>query len=63
VATAEKWWHEAIVYPAVVVKGTAKPQAASKFIEYLRGSKAQGMLRARGFAAPQEDERAGAAER
>ena len=60
VAKADATWHERIVYPGVVVKGTAKPQAAEKFLEYLRGEKAQGILKKRGFAAapPQEDGRA-----
>ena len=56
VATAEGSWHEPIRYPAVIVKRSAKQEAAKKFLEYLRGEKAQAILKAKGFAAAEAEE-------
>ncbi|HEY7090641.1 MAG TPA: molybdate ABC transporter substrate-binding protein [Tepidisphaeraceae bacterium] len=50
VATAQGDWHEPIVYPAVVVKASAKQEAAKRFIDYLASEKARAVLTAKGFA-------------
>lgn len=50
VATADASTHDPIRYPAVIVKASAKQEAAKKFLEYVRGEKGQAVLRAKGFA-------------
>jgi molybdate transport system substrate-binding protein len=49
VATAPESAHDAIVYPAAVVKGSHGEEAARRFIEYLAGDEAQGIFRKHGF--------------
>jgi molybdate transport system substrate-binding protein len=50
VATADASTHDAIRYPAVIVKASVKHEAAKKFLEYVRSEKGQAVLRAKGFA-------------
>ena len=51
-AKADPKHHEPIIYPAVVVSGSAKREAAGRFLSFLTGPKAQAVLRARGFSPP-----------
>jgi molybdate transport system substrate-binding protein len=52
VATAPPESHEPIVYPAVVVKASAKREAAARFLDFLGGESAWKVLEARGFTRP-----------
>jgi molybdate transport system substrate-binding protein len=54
VATAPEDSHDAIVYPAVVVKKSAKAAAAKRFLDYVGTDEARGLLDARGFTRPKE---------
>lgn len=49
-AVAQDGWHQAIVYPAVVIKASAKQEAAERFLRYLMTEKAQAVFAGRGFA-------------
>jgi molybdate transport system substrate-binding protein len=44
--------HEAIVYPAAVVKASSKQAAAKRFLDYVASDKAQACLKEFGFAPP-----------
>jgi molybdate transport system substrate-binding protein len=44
--------HEAIVYPAVLVKASSKQAAAARFLAYLLSDKGQAALKEFGFAPP-----------
>lgn len=48
--------HSPIVYPAVVVTASKKPEAAKKFMAYLLAEKAQAELRSFGFTPPPSGE-------
>jgi molybdate transport system substrate-binding protein len=50
VAVAAEWTHDAIVYPAAVVRGGHNEEAARKFVEYLRSQDAHTVFLKRGFA-------------
>jgi molybdate transport system substrate-binding protein len=50
VATAPESAHDAIVYPAAVIKGSHSEEAARKFIEYLASPAAQAIFHKHGFA-------------
>lgn len=52
--TVDAGEHEPIVYPAVVVKTSAKQEAAARFLKYLLSKKGQACLREFGFAPPPE---------
>jgi molybdate transport system substrate-binding protein len=52
VATAGEDMHEAIVYPAVVLKESSKKPTAGRFLDYLVSEKGQRYLSAHGFTAP-----------
>jgi molybdate transport system substrate-binding protein len=52
VATAPAESHDAIVYPAVVVKKSGHAGAAKKFLEYLASDDAQRVLKDHGFTMP-----------
>jgi molybdate transport system substrate-binding protein len=54
IATAKPDWHEAIVYPGVVVKNSAHAAVAKKFLDFLSSDKGQAFLAARGFAPASE---------
>jgi molybdate transport system substrate-binding protein len=45
--------HAIISYPAAVVKGTANPSAARRFVQFLTGQTAKSMLLRRGFTLPE----------
>lgn len=53
-ATADAKLHDPIVYPAAVIKGSKRADAARKFMEYLGTEKARKILDARGFEPPPE---------
>lgn len=40
------------VYPIATLQGTKQPQLAQEFVNYVLGSKGQGLLKAAGFGAP-----------
>jgi molybdate transport system substrate-binding protein len=42
-------YHDPIVYPAAVVKGSKQPKLAAKLIAYLKSEKAQGIFTSYGF--------------
>jgi molybdate transport system substrate-binding protein len=44
--------HAPIVYPAAVVKGSARVKDAARFLEFCRGAKARPIFEARGFLPP-----------
>jgi molybdate transport system substrate-binding protein len=50
VAEAPEWTHEAIVYPAAVIKGSRHAAAARDFVEFLGTPVAQAIFKRRGFA-------------
>jgi molybdate transport system substrate-binding protein len=54
-AAADPSWHEPIRYPAVVLKASRKQQAARRFLGFLAGDKAQGILRSKGFTSEAGD--------
>jgi molybdate transport system substrate-binding protein len=54
VATAPKDSHDPIVYPAVVVKASAKPELAKQFVAYLSSDAAKKRLTERGFVVGEE---------
>jgi molybdate transport system substrate-binding protein len=54
VATAPAGTHEPIVYPAVVVKTSKKPDVAERFLNYLGSENARKILIEKGFSAPIE---------
>ncbi len=60
VATAPKDSHDAIVYPAVVVKSTTHAEAAKKFLDHLAGDDAVKTLKSYGFTLVGFEARAGA---
>jgi molybdate transport system substrate-binding protein len=49
VETVDASLHQPIVYPCVVVKGTAHPKEAAAFLEYMKGEKGQAVLAVHGF--------------
>ena len=49
VAVAPDWSHDAIVYPAAVVRASQKEDAARNFIDYLSKPEAQGIFAKHGF--------------
>ncbi len=49
VEVAEEKWHEAIEYPAVVIKGSKQRAGAVKFLEYLKTEAARKVLVEKGF--------------
>jgi molybdate transport system substrate-binding protein len=51
VATAADKDHQPIVYPAVVLSGSKKKDAALKFLDHLRTEKARNILQDKGFTA------------
>jgi molybdate transport system substrate-binding protein len=53
VATAPEESHDPIVYPAVVVKKSSKPDAAKRFLDYVsKDDEARRLLESRGFTRP-----------
>jgi molybdate transport system substrate-binding protein len=57
-ATADEATHGAIVYPAVVVKGSKHAAGAGRFLDYLATEKAQAVFAAKGFKPAKTAERA-----
>lgn len=55
VETADASLHDAIEYPAVVVRDASSAEAARRFLDYLWGEKARALLKRRGFAAGADD--------
>jgi molybdate transport system substrate-binding protein len=54
VATADEKTHDAVRYPAIVVKASKSKEAARKFLDFLAGDKAQAILKGRGFTLPEK---------
>ncbi len=52
-ATAQPGWHDPIVYPAAVVKGTRHPTAAIAFLNFLASAPARTVFAQRGFSIPE----------
>jgi len=52
VATADASWHDPIRYPAAVVSASKHPEAARRFVEFLRRDEAQQILHRHGFTSP-----------
>jgi molybdate transport system substrate-binding protein len=50
VATAKAGSHDSVVYPAIVIRSSAKQQAAQRFLDYLATDKAEAVLVRKGFA-------------
>jgi len=50
VAVADASSHDPIRYPAVVIKGSKKRDAAARFLDYLTSEKAKQLFRDKGFA-------------
>jgi molybdate transport system substrate-binding protein len=48
-AVAPEWTHEAIIYPAAVVKGGHSEEAARRFIEFLKSPEAHAVFMKHGF--------------
>jgi len=48
-ATVRPRSHEPIVYPAVIIKASAKKDAATKFLDFVTGAKGQEILQKKGF--------------
>lgn len=48
-ASAEKEWHDPIIYPGAVLKDTKNEEAATAFLNYLLEDEAQKILRKYGF--------------
>jgi molybdate transport system substrate-binding protein len=48
-ATADPKWHEPIVYPAAVIRSSARRDASKRFLDYLGSDKAMSILQAHGF--------------
>jgi molybdate transport system substrate-binding protein len=51
VATADAAWHEPIVYPGIVLKGSSAAPSAIKFLDALRAPESAAIFRAHGFLA------------
>ena len=49
IATADPKWHEPIVYPAAVIRSSARRDASRRFLDYLGSDKAMSILQAHGF--------------
>ncbi len=49
IAVAPEWAHDAIVYPAAVVRGGRRAEVARSFVEFLGSPVAQAIFRKRGF--------------
>jgi molybdate transport system substrate-binding protein len=54
IATADAKSHDAVRYPAILVKASKAKDAGRKFLEFLAGDKAQAILKSRGFASPEK---------
>ena len=54
VASADEKTHDAVRYPAIVVKASKSKDAARKFLDFLAGDKAQAILKSRGFTLPEK---------
>jgi len=55
VATAAPQSHDAIRYPAILIKSSGSAELARKFLDYLCGEPARAALRAHGFVLPDAD--------
>ncbi len=52
VATADEKTHEAIVYPAIVIKASKKQTAVAKFLDFFKTDQAKKTLTDKGFSIP-----------
>jgi len=54
VAAADETTHQAILYPAAIVKDNGRKQAAQDFINFVTSAEGQAILRKYGFAGASE---------